>query len=431
MKNILNITVNDFIKKSSLGILFFLCIYPVRFAFFPFASTRVTIGAMGILLFLINSFSYNSKKILAIKREWLSIAISLMIILLIAIFVDLVNGTKETYFFKFPLSMIAIFGASYAVAKGVKSVYHEITFEIIARYIVITVVLQMIITILMFISPIIKESLLKLLAENYQAEVGIDIKALQWRIIGFGSQFFAAGIVNSFALILLAILIKHRDSKNEKTALLKVNFILVSVVGTILSRTTLVGILLSFAVFFYKSRIFILKRSTVKLIFIFAVLIVLFICFMPSSVHKKINTAARFGFEMFYNYFEKGELTTNSTNQLFEMYDVHPDNLKTLIIGDGYYKNPRDSSLYYMNTDVGYLRLIFYFGIIGSIAYFTYQITLLKTANKITEKLYPQFFFFIAILLLILNLKGMTEMTSLVSLFLFCEKEPKINISEL
>lgn len=426
MKSILNITVNDFIKKSSLCIFFFLYVYPVRFAFFPFVSTRVAIGAMGILLFLINGLSYNSKKILSIKKEWLSVAISLMIIVLIAIFVDIVNGTKETYFIKFPLSMIAIFGASYAVAKGVKSVYHEITFEIIARYIVITVVLQMIITILMFIFPIIKESLLKLLAKNYQAEVGIDIDALQSRIIGFGSQFFAAGVVNCFTLILLAILIKHKGSRNEKSISLMLGFGLISIVGTVLSRTTLIGILISFAIFFYKSKIFIIKSSNLKFSIICAALIVLFVVFMPSSILEKIKIATKFGFEMFYNYFEKGELTTKSTNQLFEMYKVHPNSIKTWIIGDGYYKNPLDATLYYMNTDVGYLRLLFYFGIIGTLAYFAYEITLVKLANKINGTTFPLFFFAIAVLILILNLKGMTEMTSLVSLFLFCEPNPKL-----
>jgi len=107
------------------------------------------------------------------------------------------------------------------------------------------------------------------------------------------------------------------------------------------------------------------------------------------------------------------------------MYNSRPNNIKTLILGDGYYQNPRDSTLYYMNTDVGYLRLIFYFGLIGTLAYFVYQINLLKVANKITGNTFPLFFFSISVLILILNLKGMTEMTSLTSLFLFCERNPK------
>jgi hypothetical protein len=52
---------------------------------------------------------------------------------------------------------------------------------------------------------------------------------------------------------------------------------------------------------------------------------------------------------------------------------VWPDNPKTWIIGDGYFNNPywdpnymgEMTDGYYMNTDVGYLRFIYYFGLVG------------------------------------------------------------------
>jgi O-antigen ligase len=52
---------------------------------------------------------------------------------------------------------------------------------------------------------------------------------------------------------------------------------------------------------------------------------------------------------------------------------VFPDNMKTWIIGDGYGANPYNDPYYigpayhgfYMGTDIGYLRFIFFFGILG------------------------------------------------------------------
>lgn len=61
---------------------------------------------------------------------------------------------------------------------------------------------------------------------------------------------------------------------------------------------------------------------------------------------------------------------------------VFPDNLKTWIIGDGYFSNPYNtdpfyigtrSRGYYMGTDVGYLRFIFYFGLIGLSAFIAFS----------------------------------------------------------
>ena len=58
---------------------------------------------------------------------------------------------------------------------------------------------------------------------------------------------------------------------------------------------------------------------------------------------------------------------------LQNMY-VFPEAIKTWLIGDGYFSPPQDTDPYftgkirlgyYMGTDVGYLRFIFYFGLIG------------------------------------------------------------------
>lgn len=57
---------------------------------------------------------------------------------------------------------------------------------------------------------------------------------------------------------------------------------------------------------------------------------------------------------------------------------IFPDNLKTWFLGDGYLNNPFDTEPYYtgidwhgyyQNTDVGYLRFIFYFGLFGLILF--------------------------------------------------------------
>ncbi|MCQ2167011.1 MAG: hypothetical protein MJY49_06265, partial [Bacteroidales bacterium] len=53
---------------------------------------------------------------------------------------------------------------------------------------------------------------------------------------------------------------------------------------------------------------------------------------------------------------------------------VWPDNMKTWLIGDGYFNGPGSDpnflgdhrmNFYYMWTDVGYCRFIFYFGLLG------------------------------------------------------------------
>ena len=103
----------------------------------------------------------------------------------------------------------------------------------------------------------------------------------------------------------------------------------------------------------------------------------------------KANT--RFAFEGFFSLAEKGQWEVNSTDILKNMY-VFPENLKTWVIGDGYIENPIHTDPYYtgeviggfyMGTDVGYLRFIFYFGLLGLFAFIYFFITL--TSNSIKK----------------------------------------------
>lgn len=121
-----------------------------------------------------------------------------------------------------------------------------------------------------------------------------------------------------------------------------------------------------------------------------------FIIIVPLSTYLYSNNEQfyklfRFAFEGFFNYVEYGEWETASTDKLRTMY-VFPDTLKTWIIGDGYFSNPHYSDPnyvgkttklgYYMGTDVGYLRFIFYFGMIGLLAFSAFMIYSAKICMK-------------------------------------------------
>ncbi len=93
------------------------------------------------------------------------------------------------------------------------------------------------------------------------------------------------------------------------------------------------------------------------------------------SHDEKMRENLRFGFEGFFSLVEKGHWETNSNNQLETMIKW-PDNEKTWIIGDGYMLDPvriepelkafhARGEVFYMGTDAGYCRFIFYFGIVG------------------------------------------------------------------
>lgn len=112
-----------------------------------------------------------------------------------------------------------------------------------------------------------------------------------------------------------------------------------------------------------------------------------------------------FAFEGFFSLAETGRWEVHSNEMLMDMY-VFPDNWKTWIIGDGYFDNPYGIDPYYTGenwpgfykaTDVGYLRFIYYFGVIG-LAAFSWFFCAVTT---VCRKRFPRYAMFFGFLLLL------------------------------
>ena len=135
-------------------------------------------------------------------------------------------------------------------------------------------------------------------------------------------------------------------------------------------------------------------------------------------------------YDGFISIIEKGEWHTTSNEALTNMI-VFPDNIKTWIIGDGYFDNPFETDPYftgdhyagfYKGTDIGYLRFIFYCGLTGLIvliAYF-FKVTQICIRRYIN---YKTMFLLLLAINMIVWLKVSTDIFLVFALFLSIPKE--------
>ena len=147
-------------------------------------------------------------------------------------------------------------------------------------------------------------------------------------------------------------------------------------------------------------------------------------------INQQFHDNIRFAFEGFFSLAEKGYWETNTNNILKNMI-IFPDNLKTWIIGDGYFDNPywRDPYYvgsyalgYYMNTDIGYLRFIFYFGLIGLTTFILYFFKVARTCAERFSRYTSMFMLELAINMIVW-LKVSTDIFLVFALFLCISKE--------
>ena len=254
------------------------------------------------------------------------------------------------------------------------------------------------------------------------------------RLYGIGCSLDVAGTRFSCVLVIIAFLsLKIAGTEKKQWIwLYLISFFGISIVGNIIARTTIVGVGMAVLVWLIgaiavrqaETRRFFISRWLAVLI---TAIIVCTVLYMGSPVFKD---NFRFGFEGFFSLFETGKWETNSNNILKNMI-VFPDNLHTWLVGDGYFDNPYYGDMnyigpnfggYYMATDIGYLRFIFYFGLIGLLLFCVYMVA---CANELMKRFpaYSWMFFCILLINFIVWMKVSTDIFVVMAIFL-CLREP-------
>ena len=119
--------------------------------------------------------------------------------------------------------------------------------------------------------------------------------------------------------------------------------------------------------------------------------------------------------EIFRNFLDRGNFHSDSVNSLTTMY-VLPENIETYVYGAGkYFESDTSDLAFYMYTDVGYLRLLFYSGM-GSVFLFV-LFNIYGPASVLCSKSYPgsadvkMFSLALVFIFLIVNFKGLQVMS--------------------
>ncbi len=354
------------------GIIVSFFYFPVNFTFFP-TVTKNILGAIGLVCV----------GIVLIRKKEFTFPRTLMVMLLLSGFVSIIalfsitfNQTPDTSYVTFIRSTIIWTSAAFTVCCVIWLTHKRIDLPLIINYLAAVGVFQCGIALAIHYIPAVQ------MFVDATFSQGQALLQDMGRLYGIGAFLDVGG--SRFAGILIGIaylLEQNRQDRNYTSQLwLVFAFSAITVIGNMIARTTLVGAIIGLAYIILME----LKSLTWRhpdyqsslgawcLTLLFTLPIVVYFYNSSEDFHEML----RFGFEGFFSLFEKGSWDVDSNNTLQSMI-VWPEELKTWIIGDGYFANQRYDPNYigdattggfYMGTDIGYLRFIFYFGVIGLIA---------------------------------------------------------------
>lgn len=358
------------------GICTSLYLFPFQLTGLP-GNTKLFL-AMGGLIVLGAELGRGMKAELSSRMLQLSIfAIGVSICAFLSV---TVNNTPDFAYAGYIVSMWVWISAAYFVLKLIQGVHGHVNIWIIANYLIVVCVGQCIAAIL-----IDRFDSVKSFVDTYvqQGQDFLNNTVGVKRKYGIGANLDVAGSRFSAVLVILAfVLSRAQKERHDKWIPFYVlAFFLIAAEGNVIARTTTVGVLLS--IMYWILRIGSLRVSGPNLnrkaisMFSAVAIIAVMLCIYLYNADEKFMEDMRFGFEGFFSLVEKGSWDVSSNDRLSTMY-VWPESTKTWLIGDGYFASPRDTDPffigeivggYYMGTDVGFLRFIFYFGLLGLCAF--------------------------------------------------------------
>lgn len=399
--------------------------FPVGFTFLPEVNTKLAMAVLSIPLLLID---VARKQSVSLNKDFLVLVLFAAAVSLSTYASVVYNNTYDFTYVTYVASMLVWLGGSYTLLRYLQWIHGGISIQTATFYLAAACALQCVLAVAMDRMPAISHFF-----GSYIVGHEIIANMAKNRIYGVGCSFDVAGIRFVAVLVAMAFVlpnfIKTNKARPMLIAVFLVCFGLIAIVGNMISRTTVIGLAIAMLYFLYLTGLHYFSHlkanhsSLIKWLFAFFVICSLLVFFWY-QVSPQFRRDFQFGFEGFFSLAETGTWEVSSNNQLFGMFKM-PETLKTWVIGDGYfydttldpYYTGKTYKAYYIGTDVGYLRFIYYSGFIGLVAF----IVFFFQAARICMKYFPEYkalFFFLFLSQMIIWIKVASDLFAAMALFL-------------
>lgn len=363
--------------------------FPFTTSLLPAINTKMALAAVGLILF---AYQTAQKRNAEVGSTFASVSIWGLAVSAMGLFSALANDSGDYTYAGYIVSAWVWMSGAYVVTECIKAVYGKASLRLLTNFLAAICVVQCILAQIIDANASFAEWV-----DRFMVSTGFMGK-VEGRLYGIGCALDVAGLKFCAVLILLAYFAIHPSGKINvyiETSLYVAAFFIIAIFGSMISRTTSIGVLMVIVYW-----IWIAMHNSVRSPherqsrYFWKMIAAAFILLVPVMAHlyqvdAGFSEKLRFGFEGFFSLVENGEWHVKSNNQLMSMW-VWPDNLTTWIMGDGYFNNPNANPYYigpsfkdyYMGTDIGYCRLIFYFGLIGLAIFCIYFVNCAKQCSK-------------------------------------------------
>ena len=324
----------------------------------PSVNSKMVLAVVGAAAFVFQGIRDRTTHIF--RRIFVS-AILAVIFSLWCYFAIVANATNNKEFADYFVSFAVWVGGAYGVYVLLKGEYERVDLTTTTWYLALVCASQCVIALLIDNVSFIHDFVDRVFYQPTQ------FYEFNHRLYGIACALDPAGIRFSAAQVLIAhqLAVVNKVRKNaRRSSFYIVCFLMITVVGCMISRTTIVGTVLGLAYILFGNlrmgRGGNVSKTQLNSILLLTFLIggAVVISAILYNANPDFRADLRFGFEGFFNWVETGTFSTNSTNELQTMW-VWPTTPRGWLIGEG------RMGVFETGSDIGYCNYILYCGLIG------------------------------------------------------------------
>ena len=359
-------------KKLLIGILSTAIVDAYIFDFtlhiFPIANSKMILAVIGVIAFVLKSIASHEASIS--RRVLISAFLACLFSLWCYIAITLA-GSDQMDYVRYFVSFAVWVGGAYGAYSLLSLLHDKVDLMLVTKYLAFACVFQCAIALLIDNVAAVNSLVKAIFQQSYNF-----YERRGGRLYGIGCALDPAGVRFTAVLVLMS----HQLAMEErvrispgKSAVLFIAFLTITLIGCMISRTTMVGSILGMGYMAVANlRVEqggIVSRMQIGLSFLLItiVLVAVGISVYLYNTSSIFYSNVRFGFEGFFNWVETGEFSTRSTDHLETMW-VWPETRRVWLIGEG------RVGVYKTSSDIGYCNFIFYCGLVGMTIYSIYYI---------------------------------------------------------
>lgn len=398
--------------------------FSIELRFMPSVNTKMVLGGLGLFVL---AYQLVRKSGALINKDTFVLSVCAALVSLAGLISVVYNGTNDYAYATYIVSMWVWLSAAYVAVTCIRWVHGTVSVFIVCSYLIVIGVAQCALALGMEFYDPLKRWVYSLLAEGT-----VSFMKEKDRLMGFGVGLDVAG--SRFAAILVLIpfvCMQYRQKIIKYIPWYILAFCIICVIGNMIGRTTTVGAVLAVLSFIVFSRFYQIDDFQRSLLTwaVGLLAVVVPVCTVAYNTVPEFHDLLRFGFEGFFSLVEKGEWDVHS-NEMLKQGFIFPNNVKTWLIGDGYFGSTDADPYYvgirwagfYKGSDVGYSRFLFYFGLTGLLA-FSFFIIKACTVCMRRFTAIKYMFFVLMVLNFIYWVKVSTDIFLVFALFLCISKE--------